>query len=152
MALIPILNIPTGANVVSSNALDPQLRVVLGKNLTGKWFLSGHLDTRWNTRHDATAHVVMNPTCVNYYRFTKKMTGFLEYSGFYPSAGKSVQFLQSGLLYLLTPRQQLDARIAAGLNKTSPGILVGFGYSFRVDGLFGASRAFSTFKRQAGKR
>lgn len=147
MAFIPILNIPTGANGVSGNAVDPQLRVVFGKNLTAKWFLSGHLDTRWNTRSEAIAHVTMNPTCINYYSFTKKMTGFLEYSGFYLSKGKNVQFLQSGLLYLLTPRQQIDARIAVGLNRNSPDILVGFGYSFRVDGLFGASRAFRSFKR-----
>jgi len=146
VALIPILNIPTGANNVSSNSLDPQFRLVLGKYWTKKWFMSSHLDTRWNTGKDAAAHVVMNPTFINYYSLTEKLTGFLEYSGFYPTTGKTTQYLQSGMLFVPTPRQQLDARIAVGLNHNSPNILVGFGYSFRIDGLFGASRDFSSFK------
>lgn len=124
MVLVPILNLPTGANKVSSNSLDPQLRLVLGKTLTPKWFMSGHIDTRWNTGKAASIDFVLNPTFINYYSFTKTLTGFLEYSGFYPNKGKTTQYLQSGALYLLTPRQQLDARIAVGLNKNSPNILV----------------------------
>jgi hypothetical protein len=146
MALIPILNLPTGANNVSSNSLDPELRVVLGKYWTSKWLMSSHLDTRWNTGKNAVADVVLSPTFINYYSFTQKLTGFLEYASFYPTQGRSTQYLQSGILYAPTVRQQLDARIAVGLNTNSPNILVGFGYSFRLDGLFGTSRAFSSFK------
>jgi hypothetical protein len=146
VALIPILNIPSGANKVSTNSVDPQFRLVLAKNITSKWLISSHLDTRWNTGRNASAEVVFNPTLINYYSFTKKLTGFLEYSGFYPTTGKTTQFLQSGAIYLLTPRQQVDVRLATGLNNNSPNILVGFGYSFRIDGLFGTSRAFSSFK------
>ena len=40
------------------------------------------------------------------------------------------------MLFLPTPRQQLDLRVAAGLNGASSDFLVGFGYSFRLDGLF----------------
>lgn len=147
MALIPILNLPTGANQVSTNSLDPQLRLVIGKTWTPKWFMSSHLDTRWNTGKDASADVVLNPTFINYYGFTKRLTGFLEYSGFYPTDGKSTQYLQSGALYLITPRHQLDARIAVGLNKNSPNILVGLGYSLRVDGFFGKSKAYASVPR-----
>jgi hypothetical protein len=147
MALVPILNLPTGANKVSSNSLDPQLRLVLGKTVTPKWFMSSHIDTRWNTGKAASAGLVLNPTFINYYSFTKTLTGFLEYSGFYPNRGKTIQYLQSGALYLLTPRQQLDVRIAVGLNKNSPNILVGFGYSFRIDGLFGRSKEYASFPR-----
>jgi hypothetical protein len=89
----------------------------------------------------------MMPSFINYYSFTPKWIGFLEYGSFILSEGKSSQFVQSGALFLPTPRQQIDARIAVGLNKTSPNLLVGFGYSFRVDGLFGKSRNHSSFKR-----
>ena len=147
VALIPILNIPTGANNASSNSVDPQFRFVAGKNWTPKWLMSSMMDIRWNTGRNAAAEVVMTPTFINYYGFTPKLIGFLEYASLIPSTGKTSQFVQTGVEYLVTPRQQLDARIAVGLNKTSPNILVGFGYSFRVDGLFGASRAFSSFKK-----
>ncbi len=72
----------------------------------------------------------------------------MEYSGFFPTTGASTQYLQGGLLYLLTRRQQLDVRMAVGLNKNSPDFLVGFGYSFRIDGLFGESRPYATFGRK----
>lgn len=149
LAFIPILNIPTGANKASSNALDPQLRLVWGRYLTPKWLISGMLDTRYFGSKDASAKVVMNPTLINYYSFSDKYIGFLEYGGFIPTQGRNTQFVQSGLLFLPTHRQQWDVRIAVGLNKSSPNIIVGFGYSFRVDGLFGKSRDFSSFKREA---
>lgn len=152
LAVIPLLNLPTGASRVSSDSVDPQLRVVIGKAWTPRWFMSSHLDTRWNTGATAAADVVLNPTFINYYSFTENLTGFLEYSGFYPSEGRTTQLLQSGALYLISPRQQIDARIAVGLNQNSPTLLLGFGYSFRVDGLFGKSKehsSFALFKKQA---
>jgi hypothetical protein len=145
--LIPILNLPTGANKVSSNSVDPMFRLVGAKYLTPKWQISSMFETRWNTGKDAAARVVMMPTFINYYNFNSKWIGFLEYGSFIPTEGKSSQFIQSGALFLPTPRQQFDARVAVGLNKMSPNLLVGFGYSFRVDGLFGKSRDFSSFKR-----
>lgn len=147
LMLIPILNLPTGANKVSSNSVDPMFRLVGAKYLTPKWQISSMFETRWNTGKDAASRVVMMPTFINYYSFTPKWIGFLEYGSFIPTEGKSSQFIQSGALFLPTPRQQIDARIAVGLNKTSPNLLVGFGYSFRVDGLFGKSRDYSSFKR-----
>jgi hypothetical protein len=150
-AFIPILNIPTGANVVSSQALDPQLRLVFGKSVTHKLFLSSMFDTHWYTGKQATARIVMTPTLIGYYSFTKRLTGFLEYAALISTEGKSNHYAQTGALYVLSPRQQVDIRMAAGLNRTLPNVLVGFGYSFRIDGLFGSSRAFSTFKRNQAK-
>ncbi|MDH4379573.1 MAG: transporter [Vampirovibrionales bacterium] len=76
VALIPILNIPSGANKVSTNSVDPQFRLVVAKALTSKWLISSHLDTRWNTGRNASAEVVFNPTFINYYSFTKNSLGF----------------------------------------------------------------------------
>jgi hypothetical protein len=72
----------------------------------------------------------------------------LEYAASIPTEGKSSHYAQTGALYLLSPRNQVDVRVAAGLNPTAPDFLIGFGYSFRVDGLFGASRDYSSFKRK----
>lgn len=136
MTLIPLVNLPTGANLASSNSVDPQVRMSFGRVMSPKLTLGGHLDTRWNTGQQAAADVVFNQTAIAYYTFNSKWCGFLEYSGFYPTQGSVTLFAQSGLLYLLTPHQQLDVRVARGLTSDSPDILVGFGYSFRVDGLF----------------
>lgn len=147
VALIPFLNLPTGAKNVSSNSLDPQFRAVVAKTVTPKLVFASQLDTRWYTGKDVPAKVVMNPTLISYYSFTDKFTGFVEYGGFYPTEGKTGQYLQGGMLYLPTRRQQLDIRIAKGLNSNSSDIIVGFGYSFRIDGLFGESKPYGTFRK-----
>jgi len=146
-AAIPVLNIPTGANLVSSNGVDPEVRLVVGRNATKKLYLSSMLDTRWYTNKNAAASVVMVPTLIGYYSFPKNLTGFLEYAASIPTEGKSSHYAQTGLLYLISPRNQVDVRVATGLNPTAPDFLIGFGYSFRVDGLFGDSRNYSSFKR-----
>lgn len=60
----------------------------------------------------------------------------MEYVGDYPeNAGPSL-FLNSGGLYRLSPTQQVDFRVAFGLNHNASSYIVGVGYSFRFDGLF----------------
>jgi hypothetical protein len=145
IALIPVLNLPTGANRVSSNALDPQLRVIVARTMTPKLTLATQFDARWNRGKNRATDVMFNPTLIGYYAFTPKHVGFLEYAGLIPTQGKNQQFIQAGYLYVPTPRQQWDIRIATGLNRQSPDVMVGFGYSFRVDGLFGDSKSFSSF-------
>jgi hypothetical protein len=66
-AIVPILNIPTGAKIVSSQNLDPQVRLVAGKSVTSKLFLSSMFDTRWYTGKQVAEHVVMMPTLIGYY-------------------------------------------------------------------------------------
>jgi len=136
LAIIPFVNLPTGANKASSNSVDPQLRLVVAKYLAPKLVVSSQMDARWNTGRHAAARVVMNPTFISYYSFTNKLSGFAEYGGFIPTSGKSSHYIQGGALYLLTKRQQVDVRVAMGLNKQASDFLVGFGYSFRIDNLF----------------
>ena len=66
VAVIPILHISTSAHIVSSNAVDPQLRVVWGKSVTPTLSLDSQLDIRWFTDAHATTDVIFNPTLVGY--------------------------------------------------------------------------------------
>jgi Putative MetA-pathway of phenol degradation len=108
LAVIAIVNIPTGAENVSSNGVDPQLRVVWGKRVTSQLSLGGQLDSRWNTDARAAADGIFNPTLVGHYSWTSQFTSFVEYSAFIPTTGKTSQFIQSGLMFMPTKRQQLD--------------------------------------------
>lgn len=145
VAIIPLLNIPTGAQNVSSQGLDPEFRIAASKNI-GKFSLGSQFNTRWSTWKNASAPVTFTPTFIVYYNFIPKFNGFLEWAGTIPTSGRINQIAQSGILYRPTPRQQFDVRVATGLNNISPSILVGFGYSFRIDGFFGKSKAYASFK------
>ena len=68
---------------------------------------------------------------------TEKMSLFVEYVGDYPGSASPSQLLNSGGLYHLSPTQQVDFHVAFGLNHNAPSYIVGVGYSFRFDGLFG---------------
>lgn len=136
IALIPLLNIPTGTKNVTSKGLDPEFRVAGSKNLTKKLSVGAQLNTRWNSYPKAPSHVIFTPSVITYYYFKPTFGSFAEYAATIPTTGDTIQLVQFGLLYVFKRRHQLDARIATGLNKNSPDILVGFGYSFRIDGLF----------------
>lgn len=136
IALIPLLNIPTGTESVSSKGLDPEFRVAGAKNLTRKLSVGTQLNTRWNSYPKAPSSVIFTPSIVAYYYFRPTFGSFAEYAATVPTTGDTIQIVQFGLLYVFRRRHQLDARIATGLNKNSPDILVGVGYSFRIDGLF----------------
>ena len=55
-----------------------------------------------------------------------------------PTKPDASQLFNSGGLYRLSPTQQIDFHVAFGLNHNAPDYIVGVGYSFRIDGLFGS--------------
>ena len=61
---------------------------------------------------------------------------FVEYVGGYRSHDHSSQIVDVGGGWHITPTQQLDFHIGAGLSQAAPHHYVGVGYSLRVDGLF----------------
>jgi hypothetical protein len=70
-------------------------------------------------------------------KITDRVNLFVEYVGDYPENASSSQLFNSGGTYQLSPTQQVDFHLAFGLNHNSPNYIVGLGYSFRFDGLFG---------------
>lgn len=136
IAIIPIINLPTGANNISSNAIDPELRVVIAKTVNPKLVIASQLAGRWYNSAQSTNEVIFNPTLISYYNFTPKICTFLEYASLIPTTGGTQHYLQTGLLYLPKPRHQFDIRFGKGLNSEASDLFLGIGYSFRVDNLF----------------
>jgi hypothetical protein len=69
-------------------------------------------------------------------KVTEKTSLFVEYVGDYPENASTSELLNSGAVYRVTPTQQVDFRVAFGLNHNAPSYIVGIGYSLRLDGLF----------------
>ena len=136
MSLIPMLSLPSGANTLSSQGIDPDIRLTVAKSVSPKLTLSSQFEARLNTNHHAVAEAIFTPTLIAYYQHTPVLCSFWEYAAFIPTQGSTQHLLQSGLLYVIRKRHQLDVRVGAGLSENSPHYLIGFGYSFRIDGLF----------------
>jgi hypothetical protein len=138
LSLVAGVALPTGAIEIAGPGAQPYLQMPWSWELHDGWGVSGML-TEFFRPADMTTKRVTETTFSIEKKVTEKTRLFVEYVGDYPeNAGPSV-LLNSGGLYRLSPTQQVDFRVAFGLNHNAPSYIVGVGYSFRFDGLF-ASR------------
>jgi hypothetical protein len=138
LSLVAGVALPTGAIDIAGPGAQPYLQMPWSWELHDGWGVSGMLTEFFRPADMATRRITETTFSIEK-KVTDKTSLFVEYVGDYPeNAGPSV-LLNSGGLYRLSPTQQVDFRIAFGLNHNAPSYIVGVGYSFRFDGLF-ASR------------
>jgi len=128
LSAIVFVSFPTGARNISSGGYDPGLQLPWSRQLSANWTAGGQVAFYWPTErtHDFTGET----TFFLDRQLTKPWDAFLEYAGDFPHRGGSRQILHLGSSYKLTPRQQIDFQIAAGLSPAVPHMFVGVGYSF----------------------
>jgi hypothetical protein len=127
--------LPTGNPNISGQGVQPYLQFPWSWQLHDGWGLSGMM-TEFVRPSDPTSSLVTETTFAISKNVTDKASLFVEYVGDYPQNSGSSQLLNSGGTYRLSPTQQVDFRIAFGLNRNAPAYIVGIGYSFRLDGVF----------------
>ena len=128
--------LPTGAAEIAGRGAQPYLQMPWSWELQDGWGLSGML-TEFFRPAELTTRRVTETTFVIEKKITGKASLFVEYVGDYPENAGPSQLFNSGGVYRLTPTQQIDFHVAFGLNHNAPSYIVGVGYSFRFDGLFG---------------
>jgi Putative MetA-pathway of phenol degradation len=132
------LGFPTGAKKISTHGYDPYVQFPWSHRLTDDWSLHGMFTVTWFTRQHAI-DPTFEPTLSLEREFGPTRDLFFEYVGDYPNHARPAQILDGGGSWRLTKVQQLDFHAGFGLNSSSPDHFFGIGYSFRLDGLFGAS-------------
>jgi Putative MetA-pathway of phenol degradation len=129
------MGLPTGNQAVAGPGVQPYLQFPWSKKLTEDWGLSGML-TLFDRPGEPGGKFTTETAFVISRDFGESFELFTEYVGDFPDAGPSRQLINSGALWRLTKTQQFDLHVAFGLNSNSPDLIVGVGYSFRIDGLF----------------
>lgn len=134
IAVLATTSLPTGADELSSDAAEPELR------LATAWELSDRLDLAYNVGWGWLNDPVSDERFSEFlasvalgYGLSDRWGAFVEYFGFYPEdeAGPDENFVDGGLTYLLTPDLQLDGRVGYRLDAGSEDLFVGFGTSVR---------------------
>lgn len=78
---------------------------------------------------------VRNVTGESTFLFDRQLTGpwdaFVEYAGDFPERGGPSHLLHFGTAYKLSPLQQIDLHVGAGLSRAAVDHFIGVGYSFR---------------------
>jgi hypothetical protein len=135
LSLVSGMALPTGAVDIAGRGLQPYLQMPWSWELHDGWGLSGML-TEFFRPSELTTKRVTETTFVIEKKVSERASLFVEYVGDYPENAGPSQLLNSGGSYRLSPTQQVDFRVAFGLNHNAPSYIVGVGYSFRFDGLF----------------
>ena len=129
------LGFPTGANKISSHGYDPYVQVPWSRRITDDWSLHGMFTVTWFTRQRK-----IDPTFEPTFSLERELGPtrdlFIEYVGDYPNHARPAQIVDGGGSWRVTRVEQLDFHVGFGVNSSSPDHFFGFGYSFRLDGLF----------------
>jgi hypothetical protein len=124
--------LPTGTTGVAGAGLQPYVQFPWSWEFRDGWSLAGMV-TEFFRPSDPMSQLVTQTTFVIEKKVSEKASVFTEYVGYYPAHSGSMQLINSGGTYRLTPTQQIDFRLAFGLNHNSPDFIFGVGYSFRLD-------------------
>ena len=132
LALIAAVNVPTGNKYFQGSGTQPVIRlpyaIPLGR---GFWFYGMESIGLINNGHD----LLFQPFAMLQKNFGLKYSVFAEYGGFYAHKQHSQQIAHFGAEYRPTRNHQIDLHLGTGMNRSSPKILIGAGYSYRFDGL-----------------
>ena len=128
--------LPTGSVEIAGRGVQPYLQLPWSWELHDGWGVSG-MFTEFFRPDDLTARSITETTFVLEKKLNEQLSLFTEYVGDYPQGASPSQLWNSGAVYHVDRLQQVDFHIAFGLSHNAPSYIVGVGYSFRVDGLFG---------------
>jgi hypothetical protein len=134
------VGLPTGTTRIAGLGAQPYLQFPWSRELGGGWGISGMV-TAFFFPAESARKFTAEPTFVVERKLGDRAAVFVEYVGDYRDHGGASQLLNTGVVYRLTPTQQVDAHVAFGLNHNAPDYIFGVGYSFRFDGLFTAGTA-----------
>jgi hypothetical protein len=138
LSVVAGVGLPTGTPAITGPGLQPYLQFPWAHELGQGWGISG-MFTSFFRPADPFNRQTTEATFVIEKKITDRASVFAEYVGDFPSRGASVDLFNIGGGYLLSRTQQIDFHVAFGLNRNSPNYIVGIGYSFRLDQVFGAA-------------
>jgi len=138
LSVVAGAGLPTGSPDITGYGLQPYLQFPWARELGNGWGVSGML-TSFFRPADLSNRQTTETTFVIEKKITDRMSLFAEYVGDFPSRGPGIDLINMGGGYLLSRTQQVDFHVAFGLNRNSPNTIVGFGYSWRLDRVLGAS-------------
>lgn len=127
--------LPTGDARIAGRGTQPYFQVPWSYELSGGWAVNGMFTTFFRPSV-ADAKELTETTFSIEKELREDLSAFVEYVGDFPSTGRNQQLVNSGVSWHVDKLHQIDMHLAFGLNDNSPDMIVGLGYSFRVDGLW----------------
>ncbi|PRC91235.1 transporter [Solimicrobium silvestre] len=125
----------TGDSTIAGAGPAPYAQLPWSVDLGSNWSINGMLSAT-SHRHDVNNNAAYQTSVYLDRIINDNADMFVEYINDYQLAAMTVNRVDIGGSYRLTPHQQLDAKVGAGLNSAAPSWYFTVGYSFRFDHLF----------------
>jgi hypothetical protein len=129
LAVILTLNLPTGSAAISGPHYEGSLQIPWSLELSEKWIVGGMFSV-----YSRLPNGLFRTTGQSTFEVNRKFGSwdvFGEYIGNFPAAGSPLHSVRTGVMYDITPNQQLDFSIGVGVSGAASNHSAGFGYSFR---------------------
>lgn len=141
MAFLGSLSLPTGADDVSADRVNPSFRFAFSHGLSDRVGLAYNLGMTWDTDIASTPTGLSRDT-IAFFQYTvavgvdltDRWGAYGELFGDIPaeSGAKAAHSLDGGVTYLIQDNLQWDAFVGVGLNDEADDWFIGTGLSFRV--------------------
>jgi hypothetical protein len=133
VALLFGAEIPTGTSGFGANEMQPGVRATLDFNLSDRFVLASNVGWAYLQAEDGRFHQGSGSLVLGY-SISGPLFAFVEWYGLFPEnrGGGADHYVDGGLVILLGPNFQLDWRIGAGLQNSTPNWYTGAGLSFRL--------------------
>jgi hypothetical protein len=129
VAVILALGLPTGSAAISGPHYEGAVQIPWSVKLPKNWMAGGMLSVY--SRFPDGLFKTTGQTSFEVDRRIGSWDIFGEYAGNLPAAGSPLHITRAGVMYDITPNQQVDFAIAAGLSVAALNHQATFGYSFR---------------------
>jgi hypothetical protein len=133
LAVIVQFSVPTGSLELTSDRVDPEIKVPFSHPLGGPWSLNGQASVFFPTVDDDRSSV-FQPTLSIARDLTARSGAFVEYIGEFSELFEDVNLLHVGYTYQVLPRLQLDVHGAVGIGNVAPDYFLGAGFVWRPIG------------------
>jgi hypothetical protein len=130
LAVIVQASLPTGSSELTSDRVDPEVKVPFSHPLGGPWSLNGQASLFFPT-FDGTRDSVFQPTLSVARELTARSGAFVEYIGEFSRLSTDFNLLHAGYTYQPLPRLQLDVHAAFGISNAAPDFFLGVGFVWR---------------------
>jgi hypothetical protein len=133
-AVLPAATFPTGGRAVTSDGIDPGVRLLLNWGLSEHFGLDANLRVAGVTQgvSDSRRVLELQPSVSLEASITQRFGAFIEYfATLEPREDEDEHTIDSGVAYRLSDDVQLDLSAGVGLNHASPDFFIGAGVAWR---------------------
>ncbi|MBV8055778.1 MAG: transporter [Deltaproteobacteria bacterium] len=130
------LGFPSGSGNISGPGYQPYIQFPWSHDIAAEWAVNGMFTLTWYPSAPAR-NPTFEPTLSLERSFGQAADLFTEYVGDYDHQ-RPAQLVDGGGAWRFTRTQQVDFHVGIGLNSSTVDHYFGFGYSIRLDGLWGS--------------